>query len=80
MIYQSGHFTCYQKRTFSLANDISALAVIRPEPRNRLSTERLQGCGGELPADTFGSGFIRDLRATEGTRLIFHRHNRRASL
>ena len=31
LTYESGHFTCYEKRTFLLANDISGLAVIQPE-------------------------------------------------
>ena len=36
MINNSGHFTCYKKRTFSLANDIDGLPVIHPEPRNSI--------------------------------------------
>ena len=28
---ETGHFTCSQKRTFSLATDISGSPVIRPE-------------------------------------------------
>jgi hypothetical protein len=30
---ETGHFTCSQKRTFSLATDTSELAVTRPELR-----------------------------------------------
>jgi len=29
---ETGHFTCSQKRTFSLANDTDGLAITRPEP------------------------------------------------
>src|SRR4249919_346590 len=35
LTYETGHFICSQKRTFSLANDTSGLATTRPE----LSTE-----------------------------------------
>ena len=31
MIYKTGHFTCYEKRTFLLANDISGWAVTLPQ-------------------------------------------------
>src|SRR5450631_2849543 len=31
LTYETGHFISSQKRTFSLANDTSALAVIRPD-------------------------------------------------
>ena len=30
LTYETGHFTCYEKRTFLLANDISGWAVIQP--------------------------------------------------
>jgi hypothetical protein len=37
MIYQTGHFTCYEKRTFSflLAIDTAEKTVIRPEFEKR---------------------------------------------
>jgi hypothetical protein len=31
VLNQTGHFTCSQKRTFSLANDTEESAVIHPE-------------------------------------------------
>src|ERR1019366_9427013 len=40
LTYETGHFICSQKRTFSLANDIAGWAVIQPE--------RLQSLGFEL--------------------------------
>ena len=32
LTYETGHFICSQKRTFSLANDTSGLPTIRPRP------------------------------------------------
>src|ERR1017187_11025893 len=32
LTYETGHFICYEKRTFLLANDIYESAVTRPEP------------------------------------------------
>ena len=32
LTYETGHFICSQKRTFSLANDTDGLPTIRPEP------------------------------------------------
>src|ERR1039458_8921307 len=40
-INQTGHFICYQKRTFSLANDTSGSATIRPKPPRQHTREEL---------------------------------------
>src|SRR5271156_3827917 len=33
LIYETGHFICYQKRTFLLANDIAGWAAILQQPK-----------------------------------------------
>jgi hypothetical protein len=48
---ETGHFTCSQKRTFSLANDTAGLPVIRAlrhpmRPKNHLAITK-QSCNVE---------------------------------
>jgi hypothetical protein len=44
---ETGHFTCSQKRTFSLATDIDGLATTRPELSNQSYSERTIGTIGK---------------------------------